>query len=303
MHVQKNFAKVVPILLAGAVLATIAVGCSDTPTRPSLRTLSPQAPNRWTYQGNQNMLCKYGPAGTGPYFFAIWTEGYGKLLVPAMSVTAEKGGYTYVISVPVNTCIAFYQNLTSYNESVNIVEINLPAGTSFDHATCTVGPFADNNFHTTDCPWANSTVNNLHVEPLVWGPVTVSVYNKGPTVGFQGCTPGFWKNSPGSWPPTGYATTDLYNTIFGVSAFSSNPTLMQALSTGGGGAIALGRASTAALLAAAHPNVNYPLTTSQIITLVQAAFASGGNIASTATLLDGYNNASCPLANDNSWLK
>lgn len=56
---------------------------------------------------------------------------------------------------------------------------------------------------------------------------------------------------------------------------AGNPTLLQALSTGGGGLNALLRHSTAALLNAAHPNVEYAFTVAQVISLTQAAILSG----------------------------
>jgi hypothetical protein len=94
-----------------------------------------------------------------------------------------------------------------------------------------------------------------------------------PKPGDKGCTPGYWKQvHPNSW--TTYKTTDLFNTVFGVN-YNSKLTLLGALNLGGGGFEALARHATAALLNAANPNVNYGLTTSQIIAMVQKAFKTG----------------------------
>lgn len=94
-----------------------------------------------------------------------------------------------------------------------------------------------------------------------------------PKPGDQGCTLGYWKQvHPGTW--VGYKTTDLYNTVFGVN-YKSGLTLLGALELGGGGYEALARQATAALLNSSNPNVNYGLTTSQIIALVQKAFTTG----------------------------
>jgi hypothetical protein len=97
----------------------------------------------------------------------------------------------------------------------------------------------------------------------------------------EGLTPGFWKTHSiygpaplAGWPQTGYSPDDSYNAIFGVSV-PGNPTLLQALSTGGGGLNALLRHSTAALLNAAHPNVEYAFTVAQVISLTQTAILSG----------------------------
>jgi hypothetical protein len=57
------------------------------------------------------------------------------------------------------------------------------------------------------------------------------------------------------------------------------------------------RAAVPALLNAAHPDVDYSLTTAQIIARVNAALASGNRntILTLASQLDRYNNYGCPL--------
>jgi len=104
--------------------------------------------------------------------------------------------------------------------------------------------------------------------------------------GGEGCTPGYWKNHLGAWGPTGYSTGDKFDTVFGVSMFGPNITLLQALNQGGGGIYALGRHGVAALLSAAHPGVDYPLTIAEVITAVQS-----GN----KDLLERSNELGCPL--------
>jgi hypothetical protein len=101
--------------------------------------------------------------------------------------------------------------------------------------------------------------------------------------------------------------------VFNVSAFLSNgildlngdgkdDTLLAALNyqgnTGKTGAVQnMLRAAVAALLASASPDLDYPLTTSQVITQVNAALASNNRntILKLAGQLDKYNNLSCPL--------
>lgn len=109
--------------------------------------------------------------------------------------------------------------------------------------------------------------------------------------GAQGCTPGYWKNHTGVW--VSYGPSQLYDDVFGVS-YSPTLTLGGALEQGGGGFAALGRHSTAALLGAAHPDVNYGLTTSEIIAAVRQAFASG-TPEPLKDRLDGLNNAGCSI--------
>jgi hypothetical protein len=81
-----------------------------------------------------------------------------------------------------------------------------------------------------------------------------------------------------------------------------NYTLLQAMSFKGGStttgaAQILLRAAVPALLNAAHPDVDYPLTTAQIISQVNAALASNdrSTILALAATLDRYNNRGCPL--------
>jgi hypothetical protein len=81
-----------------------------------------------------------------------------------------------------------------------------------------------------------------------------------------------------------------------------NYTLVQALNfTGGttttGAAKILLRAAVAALLNAAHPDVDYPSTTAQVIADVNTALASQNRstMLSLASQLDSFNNLGCPL--------
>lgn len=86
----------------------------------------------------------------------------------------------------------------------------------------------------------------------------------------EGCTPGFWKNLRKrleAWGVAGYAPTDDFEAIFGVDLGYS--TLGEAVKAKGGGDNKLARHGTAALLNAAHPDVEYPLTVDEVIAIVQ----------------------------------
>lgn len=82
-----------------------------------------------------------------------------------------------------------------------------------------------------------------------------------------------------------------------------NTTLLKALSLEGGSgtvgaARTLLRTAVAALLNSAHPDVDYPRTTAQVIAAVNSALA-GGNRATmlnVATALDADNTLGCPLS-------
>lgn len=88
--------------------------------------------------------------------------------------------------------------------------------------------------------------------------------------GGEGCTPGYWKNHLEDWALTGYSPADDFDTTFGVGLFNPDITLGQAVRARGGGVNKLARHGTAALLSAAHPDVDYPYTVAEVIALVQS---------------------------------
>lgn len=115
-----------------------------------------------------------------------------------------------------------------------------------------------------------------------------------PPGGIEGCTPGFWKQDQhfDSW--TGYSPTDLFDSVFGVDA-NGNLTLAQAAAQGGRGESALMRHAVAALLNAASADVDYAFTTSEVIQIVQDAYASGGFEGAKNTF-ETENEKGCPLS-------
>ncbi|RMH82995.1 hypothetical protein EA796_17615 [Pseudomonas sp. AOB-7] len=134
-----------------------------------------------------------------------------------------------------------------------------------------------------------------------------------PPPGEEGCTPGFWKNSLGSWAPTGYSPNQTVGSVFSLPAgvlnnqLSGN-SLLQALNYGGGenlvgSAQILLRAAVASILNAAHPDVDFTRTAASVIADVNAALATKDRttILALATALDIDNNLGCDLPNDNSF--
>lgn len=120
----------------------------------------------------------------------------------------------------------------------------------------------------------------------------------------QGCTPGYWKNHPDAWGPTGFSTGQAVGGVFsGVDPSLSGSSLLGALSFQGGSTIVgaqeiLLRAAVAALLNAAHPDVSYPRSPAQVVAEVNAALATASRdaILALASALDADNNAGCPLS-------
>lgn len=121
-----------------------------------------------------------------------------------------------------------------------------------------------------------------------------------PIMPATGCTPGYWKQKHhfDSWEATGYLPTQTVASVFGpLDASIDGLTLEQALKLGGGGLNALIRHAVAALLNAAHPDVNstaYP-TPAHVISATQAAVA-GGTVETTKNSFEAANEAGCPLS-------
>lgn len=102
----------------------------------------------------------------------------------------------------------------------------------------------------------------------------------------EGCTPGYWKNHLDSWAATGLDPNDDFDTTFGVDLFDPDITLEEAVNAEGGDENRLARHGTAALLSAAHPDVDYGLTVAEVIALVQSG---------DADTLELHNELGCPL--------
>jgi hypothetical protein len=133
--------------------------------------------------------------------------------------------------------------------------------------------------------------------------VTVSTGECGPQVGDEGCGVGFFKNHPDAFPSP-YTTQTTLGTAFPCLSNTAlaNVTLEDALKFKGGKGVAgaqriLLRQAVAALLNAASPDVDYPLTVQQVITEVCAAIASNDRqmMLELSSQLDEFNNLGCPL--------
>lgn len=129
-------------------------------------------------------------------------------------------------------------------------------------------------------------------------------------IGYEGCTPGYWKNHTDNWQEA--QPSHLYGSRFtSARANVAGLTLEQALAGGGGpgadgAALILARASTAAWLNAAHEGLGYPWRRTgvsldgrpSLVPAVNAAFASGSRaeMLALASRLDADNNLGCPLS-------
>lgn len=131
---------------------------------------------------------------------------------------------------------------------------------------------------------------------LVTQLIFVSAYSVAPALatdgGSEGCTPGFWKQSQhfDSWTAP-YDPGDQFSSVFD-DAFPGK-TLLQVLSTGGGGLTALGRHTVGALLNAASPDVDFAFTTGEVISMFNDAFP-GGDYEALKNQFAVQNEKGCP---------
>lgn len=114
--------------------------------------------------------------------------------------------------------------------------------------------------------------------------------------GTMGCTPGYWRQKQhfGNWG--GYAPADLYASVF-EDAFPGL-VLGDVVRMKGGDLNALGRHTVAALLNAASSEVDYGMTTQEVIDAFNAVYP--GPDSGYEALKDkfaGMNERGCPLAN------
>jgi hypothetical protein len=204
---------------------------------------------------------------------------------------------------------------------VTVVDDNGTPADPSDDVTFNLGdlaPGASANYNGSYTPslagFHTNTVVASGSDAVESGPVSATASatcEVPPPPEFEGCTPGFWKNSPGSW--VGYSPDQLVGSVFSLpngvlSAQLGDDTLMEALSYPGGdnlvgAAQILLRAAVASLLNAAHPDVDFPRTEAEIIADVNAALATKdrATILALASALDADNNLGCDLANDNSF--
>jgi hypothetical protein len=121
--------------------------------------------------------------------------------------------------------------------------------------------------------------------------------------GGEGCTPGFWQNwtgappglQPNAWAKTGYDWQDPFTEPGFVDAFK-NASLLDVLELGGGGKRALGRHAVAAVLNAAHPDVDYDLTEAQVVAMFNDVIMNGGDVTALKNLFERLNEQGCPLS-------
>ena len=153
----------------------------------------------------------------------------------------------------------------------------------------------------------HSNVGAATGTPSGGSPVTAqdASHYLGYLLGNQGCTPAYWKNHTGSWPPTGYTPNQTVVSVFTESSrfpAQASATLLEALGFDGditvaGAAEILLRAGVAGLLNASHPGVAHPRTPAAVSSDINTALASESRdtMLMLAAALNADNNRGCPL--------
>jgi hypothetical protein len=265
-------------LAAVGLLAVFAAACADTATAPDSFDAPAWAVGDVTTSNlarSEVRVCKYGSDGN----FSV-TSPTGNIA----SIDIADGECKIVAEGigPIKTATVT-ENLGT-DQSVDQIVIT--------HGTATSSATFPTSTNVTTLNSGETSADGFY--GLEHGTL-IEFYNRvtPPTGGGEGCTPGYWKQSQhfDSYP-AGYAPTDLFDTYF-ANAFPGM-TLVQVAGQGGGGLKALGRHTVAALLNAASSGVDYDLTTAQVISAFDAAFASG-NYEATKDVFEGYNEQGCPL--------
>lgn len=206
--------------------------------------------------------------GATPQTIAPWGEWHGPLLFPLDINTAlQHWGYPCEVTTTTASTTTTTEPTTTTQSTTSTTSTTTTASTT-----------------TTTAPTTTTTTTTPTTSTTTTIPTSVS-----------GCTPGYWKQSQhrGSW--VGYAATSKYDQVFGItSGLGSKLTLLDALGIGGGGAKALARHATAALLNASNPAVGSGFTTQQVIGLVQWAYEAG-DFDTAKNLFEKANETGCGL--------
>jgi len=112
--------------------------------------------------------------------------------------------------------------------------------------------------------------------------------------GLEACSQGFWRNHFELWGLSGFSPQDSFLEAFQITDLSSpeipadfdvNMTLGEAIDAHGGGFGQLLLHGTAALLNAAYPDMDYPLSVAAVREIMQRAFAGEITFAEAGSLL------------------
>jgi len=193
------------------------------------------------------------------------------------------------------------------NNSFQTVDINLDDVISIDVNFVSSGAVSELVYHLPEAGFYKNTAvvtapgsTDMDMSSYVNKPVIdieklVKVVQESPAGG-EGLTPGYWKQHHHFDDWFDFQPGDHYVDVFMLDPGDEpgDLTLIEALKRGGGGNKALGRHAVAAILNAAHPNIDYDLTFTEIKAAVQDAYAAD-DFESLKDELDELNNQGANL--------
>lgn len=268
-------------LFAGAGLLFTACSAEQAPTGldldPSFNLEDGELPSEVT-------LCKIGPEDSWADFSleadgGTLTQGDALRLDAALSLEDTPG----------DGCATIWKTAEGDPDvvSLTVTETDMTAGTEIDRIVVQGG--LDGGFEL------DGTHNSVTVRLDATTGAQVYFKNVGTPdePGGEGCTPGYWRQPHhfDNWTAP-YAPDTPFASVFD-DAFPGE-TLLDAVWLRGGGLNALGRHAVAALLNAASPDVDYGMTTDDVISAFNAAFASG-DYEAQKDAFEGLNESGCDL--------
>lgn len=227
------------------------------------------------------------PAGTPPPFVAPTVRG------------------TCILTPPENT-LPIDLSIGPFNAAV--CELKHTTGWTFSSWTVTFTPLLAGDVASAPFLPTGETVDpqirciNITIVPGTTL-VELNVTDTPPVVGGQYCSPGYWKQPQhfGSYPASVNPLTTLFTSKFITGSVHTYDglTFPQVISLGGGGWNMFGRITAASYLDAS--TLNFGMPPGQVVTLANAAFASGSTgSAAFNTALNAFNALAienCPLGN------
>lgn len=238
---------------------------------------------------HQVELCKQGPAGSSATFSVSATSG---TLVAGASVTLD--------AEPVfdpSACTVIWQSTGPEDVVVTVTEVEMTPGTSIEAMYVLDAPGSVNLETGTATANVNGSTGALIVFKNAGTPEEEE--------GFEGCTPGFWRQAHHHQYWTGFSPAAAWTTAFddpgshrapgrNGATFNGSTPLGTAVAFGGGGIFALARHAVAALLNASSADVDYPMSVAGVQALVNDALESG-DYEEAKNIFEAYNELGCDV--------
>lgn len=275
---------------AVAVASLFAAACTQSePTSPSSASADLFGGTVSSVLGNAHgvEVCKFGPEGTTATF--EWSMvGGGNSFAPetfTLDALPQTSGCIDGINRRV-IWVAADPN-TGLNTVVTVTEVGATAGISLERLVISGGLEGGQDLYPP-MMGGSATVNFDLGANFVFKNIGTPQ-----TEGSAGCTPGYWKQSQhfDSWTSP-YTPSTMFSDVF-ADAFPGK-TLLDVLKQGGGGLKALGRHTVAALLNTANEDVDYGMSTAEVIALFNAEY-NGSAVEATKDLLAGRNERGCSI--------